>query len=191
MPFSPTNIGNRVLEETFKAGPSTGILPWRVVILDNVATVPYGTGGYAPVKHPSTTFTNGEKTLGVAVGPEPQLVTAASDGLAPASAWAAFSAIAQNRSVNVRLMGTVPILCDNTTDSTQINAGDFVRISTSTTTSISSQTVTMAGTVAKAAMTTNNVVDASQHVVGVAFSRVAPSADSAIFVMTKLQPAEY
>lgn len=191
MGFAPTTIGNRVLEETFRSGPSTGILPWRVVILDNVATLNAGTQVFAPVKHPSTTFANGEKALGVAVGPESMIVAAASDGLAPATAWAAFTAIAQNRSVTVRLMGTVPILCDDTTDSTAINAGDYVRTSTSTNTTKSSQTVTMAGCVAKAAMTTNNVVDANQHVVGLAFSRVAPSADSSIYVMTKLQPAEY
>lgn len=189
MGFQPTVLGHRVLEETFKAGPSTGIIPFRVVMFDNVATPMYGTQWLAPIKHPSTSFTNGEKTAGVAVGPVLEN-TVGSDGLVPASAWAAIAAIGQNKAVDVRTQGVVPILCDDSTDGTNILAGDKVRISTSTTTSILSQTVSMKGCIAKAALT-NNVPSANQHVVGLSYQKIAPAADSSIYCLVRLEPAEY
>lgn len=188
MSFNPVNLGNRIHESTFRSGPSTGILPYRFVILDNVATTAAGNSALPPVKHPSTTFTSLETIIGVSVGPEVMAATA-SDGLKPATAWAAFTPTAQNKSVNVRISGTVPVLCDDSTDGTNILAGDYVRSSTSTNVSHSSQTTTMAGLAAKAARSTNTF-SASQHIGGVAWTRVAPSADKARYVLIKIQPQD-
>lgn len=188
MGFAPASMGLRLLEDTFKVGPSTGLLPFRVVILDNVATPNYGTQWKAPIKYPNTTFANGERVIGVTTGPY-ALAATASDGLAPATAWAAFTPVAQNRSMNVRLHGVVPILCDDTTDGTNINAGTQVKASVSTTVTISSQTVTMAGTIAAVTLSTNAPASQS-HVIGVSFTRVAPSADSSQYALVHLRPQE-
>lgn len=188
MGFAPANLGLRLLEDSFKVGPSTGVLPFRVVIQDNVATPNYGTQWKAQVKFPNTSFANGERPVGVVVGPW-SLAQTASDGLAPATAWAAFNTIAQGRSVNVRTHGVVPILCDDSTDSTAINAGTAVRTSTSVTTTVSSQTVTMGGCVAAAALT-NNAYSANQHIVGLSYTRVAPAADSSQYALVRLHGAE-
>lgn len=195
MGFHPNNIGDDILSKTFKANPSAGILPFRVVMFDNVATPNYGQAGLAPIKHPATTFANGEKVLGVATGPSSlyELTPAgslASDGAAPLTAWAALKPIAQYKAVNVRLQGVVPVLCDDSTDSTNILAGDYVCVSASTTTDISNQTVSMKGTIKKATLT-NNAPAANQHIVGLSFQRIAPSANASQFCMVKLQPADF
>jgi hypothetical protein len=192
MGFQPSNMGHRVLEVSGRSGPTAGVLPFRAVILDASATIAnVGDLIQAPFKHPSTTHTDDEHVVGVITGPVTEN-TLGSDSLAPASAWAALAYIAQNRAVNVRTQGIVPILCDDSTDSTGINPGDYVKASVSTTTSISSQTVTMAGCAAKATKNSSaNDFAADQHIIGRSWSKVAPAANASLYALVELQPMEF
>lgn len=184
MGYSPTNLGIRLLEWTFQVGPSAGVLPWRIVCVDATVTVGYGVGGQAKIKHPATTHADGEKAIGVVVTPNALITTT------PANAWEAFRAIAQNEFATVRLEGVVPILADDSTDGTNINAGDYVKASNSTN-SLGTSGILLAGCAAKAALASGaNNPDADQHIIGIAFNQVAPSSDSGRFVMTKISPVE-
>jgi hypothetical protein len=177
MGIQPTLTGHRLLEETFRAGPSTGILPWRIVCLDpTVASTPnYGTQWLPPCKHPSTTFTAGESVAGVAVDP------------ASENPVGTLVAIVQNRAVNVRTQGTVPILTDDTTGATNILVGDYVRSSTSTTTTTAVPNSTCIGCAAKAARTAN-VINTAQHIIGLAYTRVNVNSR---YVLVGLEKGEY
>lgn len=192
MGFQPALLGHRILEETFRSGGTYGVLPFRVVILDRTATLTnYGSSYLPPVKHPATTLVTTDKLqetpIGVAVGPVSENATG-SNGLAPASTWAALKYVAVGKSVNVRLSGVVPILCDETTYATPIIAGDHVRVSQSTTATILSQTVTMAGCVARGLRTSGyNAFTADQLIVGVSYTGVnAASATISRYALVKL-----
>jgi len=97
----------------------------------------------------------------------------------------AFGLSPQTNFVNVRTYGVVPILTDDTTNSTGINPGDYVATSTSTTTSISSQTVSMAGCIAKASRS-SNALAAGQHIVGISYTLVTPAATASRFALVRL-----
>jgi hypothetical protein len=184
----PTTSGNRVLEETFRVGPSTGILPFRVVMLET-DTLGVGNAAVADVKHPSASAVSdaSEWPLGVAVDPAKPKNWVNDASYSPTSLWDAFVATAQYRQVTVRLMGTVPIMCDDTTESAPIVAGKPVSCSESSTTTISSTTVTMAGTV-KVASYTSNGIAATERPVGIALHAVAPATEMGRYVLTLLRP---
>jgi hypothetical protein len=191
--YSPANMGHRILEESFTSGPSAGVLPFRMVAFDTASgdwtSSNVGTSVYAPVLNiPAASFTNGQDVLGVTTGPV-VVATTGSDGNPPASPYANFTATVQGKPVNVRTQGVVPVLCDDTTNGTNINPGDYVAASASTTTTVTSQTVNMNGTGTKAART-NNTFSANQHIIGMCYMKIAPATQDGRYAMVNIHRVE-
>lgn len=167
MGIQPTFLGNVVLAESFRCGPSAGLLPFRAVCLDNTVTpTNYGTNWLPPVKNPNRTFAALEAIIGVITDPVAETVSGTID------------TIAQNRFVTVRMFGTVPVISDSSVVATPIRIGDYVA---------SSSVASMDGRAARATRT-GNVIDTAQHVMGVALT---PSSASGTYTLIKIQPADY
>jgi len=189
MGYAPNMLGNRVLETTHLTAVA-GVLPYRVVVLDPSHTQGVGDDQLAPVKLASASNVNDgtETPYGVVVDPA-KLKTVVNDAqYTPTSLWDAWTAIAINRQVTVRSIGTVPIVCDITTDTTAITAGCLVMASESNAVvDAAGTTVTMAGTIEKCDLT-NNAPSAATRPVGIALHACAPSTDQGRYVLTLLRP---
>lgn len=167
MGYLPAMIGNTILDESCRVGPSGGMLPYRAVIFDNTYTPGPGDAGFANVKYPNTTFANGERCVGVIVDPV----------VGVGNPISSIQVIAQATIVRVRTHGNVPVLTDNTTGGTNLKAGDYAAASV---------VATYDGCVHKAALT-NNALSTGQHVLGVSWTTVAANG---LYALITIQPHE-
>lgn len=189
MGYAPKTIGKNILSDTVKANAVAGLLPYRVVVLDSADTQGVGADHLAGAKLASASnVTDGtEFPYGVVLDPAKLRSYVNDVAYTPTSLWDAWTTIAQNKQATVRIAGTVPIICDITTDTTNIAAGNLLMCSeSSTTTDTAGTTVTMAGTVEKCDLT-NNAPSTSSRVVGIALHACAPSTDQGRYVLTFLR----
>lgn len=169
MGAQPTLRGDLILQKSFKVGPAAGLLPFRAVTLDASATLtPAGDDWLPPVKYPTpTAFTDLETIVGVITDPVSETTLGTLD------------TIAQNKVVNVRVVGVVPLMMDDTMDTAPVLINDYVKASVSG--------ANYGGQGAKATRT-NNVIDADAHVIGVAWTGVATNNR---FGLVRIQPADF
>lgn len=132
---------SRIVVET------NGVEPFRVVILDSSYT-PGNVSPVLKVKYPAIAISNGERVDGITFGP----VSTISGSLA---------AIASGKEVLVVVIGEAVVKCDNSVSGTNINVGDQVS---------HSSTSTYNGCIKKTGLT-NNYPTAGQHVVGRALQK--------------------
>lgn len=176
------NEGVQILDLTYKvaAGVTTylasasrsGLCVHRFVQLDATNTTPGpGEAWRPPVKYPSTSFTNGEKLIGVAM--RPLDTNSASRDYDPSPHGYPRT---PGKSLDVRHFGIAPIFTDSTVASTNILPGDFVK---------SSVTSNYDGCACKAALT-NNGPSANAHIGGVALNKVT-AADRIVLTLLRYQ----
>ena len=130
-----------------------GMVPFRIVTLDNSWTAPVGDDNGPRVKYPNRTHADGEFAFGVVMGPTSGL------GRTRYSYETAYYPILAGREVQVRTMGVAPVRLDSSVSGTPVRPGDKVK---------ASNTANYDGCGARAALASSaNNLAADQHVIGI------------------------